>query len=249
MNLSIYKDYNDLSEHAAETIIALVSRTPDAVLCLASGDTPLLTYQLVVRKAIKNGIDFSQCTFVGLDEWVGVPPTNEGSCHYFFYHHLFQPLRISNGQIHLFDALSPDLAQECRKMEKIIYAKNGIDLMLVGIGMNGHIGFNEPGVSPNRYAHVVELDEITRAVGQKYFPQPVVLSRGITLGLQSFLEAKCAVLLASGVKKASVIRQTVEDEISPALPASIIRNHSNGHMMLDEAAASALTGKGTSQAI
>lgn len=238
MQISIYKDYPTLSLHAANTIIELVKQKPDAVLCLAAGDTPRLTYDTVTERAANERLDFGQCTFVGLDEWVGIPPENEGSCHYFLQKHLFDPLHISEDKIHLFDALSTDLNHECRKMNDLISSLGGIDFMLVGIGMNGHIGFNEPGVSPDLYAHVVDLDEATRIVGQKYFAQQTSLSKGITLGLNHLLEARQVILVANGAKKAAVIKQTVEGPITPALPATIMRKHFNARVMVDEQAGS-----------
>ena len=238
MQLKIFKNYTELSDQVSNAIIDLVKEKPTAVLCLASGDTPKLTYADLVRKSAEQHIDFSQCTFIGLDEWVGIPPDNQGSCHYFLHHHLFSPLRIALSQVHVFDALSKNLDEECSKMDKTIKEKGGIDLMLVGIGMNGHIGFNEPGVSFDLYAHVIELDETTQAVGQKYFNSKMILPKGITLGLKHFLEARKAILIANGNKKAGIIQKAVKGIIGTEIPASIIQQHSNGWAMIDEEAAS-----------
>ena len=182
MQKLIFKDYHTLSVAAAKEILGLISNKPDAVLCLAAGDTPSLAYRLLRDMAVEEQVDFSKCTFVGLDEWIGIAPDNRGSCHYFLTNNLFIPLGIKPSQINLFDALSNDPVSECRKMDDTIRTKGGIDLMLVGVGMNGHIGFNEPGVPMNRYAHVVELDAVTTSVGQKYFKQSTTLEKGITLG-------------------------------------------------------------------
>ena len=237
MQLKIYKDYHSLSEAAATEIIELVKNKPDAVLCLASGDTPRLTCKLFAEKAIKEKIDLSNVTFIGLDEWVGIPPENEGSCHYFFQHEVLTPLHFSADQVHLFDAISENQEEECRKMDNIIFEKGGIDLMIVGIGMNGHIGFNEPGVSFDKHSHVIDLDDTTLSVGQKYFKTAVSLLKGITLGLNHLRESKKVLLLANGAKKAGVIQKTVEGEITLSFPASIMQKHSNGFVMIDEEAA------------
>lgn len=236
MEVHVYPDYETLSRHAADEIIRQVKQKPDAVLCLAAGDTPRIAYDTLTARAIQAGIDFSHCTFVGLDEWVGVPPDNKGSCAWFLNKHLFTPLSISKSQIHLFDALSPDLEAECRKMNETILAKGGIDLMLVGLGMNGHIGFNEPGTPADTYAHVVDLDSTTRTVGQKYFTQNTSLSRGITLGLKHLLDARRVILIASGERKADIIKRALEGPVTPDVPATIIRHHHNSIVMLDEAA-------------
>jgi glucosamine-6-phosphate isomerase len=190
---------------------------------------------------LKDKTDISQSTFIGLDEWVGVPPENEGSCHYFFKSLLLKPLNFSPEQIHLFNALSTDTAGECRKMDNLILQKGGIDLMIVGVGMNGHIGFNEPGTSFDKYSHVIDLDESTLNVGQKYFKEQVALRQGITLGLKHLQQSKRVFLIANGAKKAAVIRETLEGEISERFPASIIRTHPQGVVMIDETAASMLS--------
>jgi glucosamine-6-phosphate isomerase len=240
MEIKIYKDYQALSSSTADDITRTVKNNPTATLCLASGDTPRLAYSMAVEKAIQSNVDFSRCTFFALDEWMGIPPENEGSCQFFLRKHLFNPLNIPENNIYFFDALSSHPENECKKMDDIIRQKGGINLMIVGIGMNGHVGFNEPGQSFHQYAHVVELDNTTKEVGQKYFRQSTSLSKGITLGLLHMLEARKVLLIASGSKKAEIIKMTIEDEISPDLPATSIRNHPNGYVMLDEEAASLL---------
>jgi glucosamine-6-phosphate isomerase len=240
MQLKIYKDYHTLSSHAAAEIIGLVKNKPGAVLCLAAGDTPRLTYAFIAKKAMDEKADFTRCTFIGLDEWVGIPPGNEGSCRFFLQTQLFDPLQIAASQTHLFNALAEDLSHECATMDKIIAEKGGIDLMFAGVGMNGHIGFNEPGASVNNYSHVTDLDDTTQSVGQKYFQQPARLRKGITLGLKHFLESGKAIIIANGIKKAGVMRKVLEEEITTNMPASIIRSHAQGMVMIDEEAASLL---------
>lgn len=240
MQLKIYKDNNELSANAARQIIDLVKQKPNAALCLAAGDTPRLTYRMTADMAASEQVDFSKVTFIGLDEWVGIPPENAGSCKYFLYHNVFDLLQIKESQIHVFNALSNDLDNECTKMDATIGLVGGIDLMLVGIGMNGHIGFNEPGVSFDLYSHYIDLDETTQKVGQKYFSETTKLPQGITLGLRHFLEARQGILIANGAKKAEVIKKAVQEPVTNQLPASIIQQHVNGWVMVDEEAASLL---------
>lgn len=240
MELKIYKDHHHLSDAAANAIIELLKNKPDAVVCLASGETPRLTCRLFVEKALQQKTDTRLFTFIGLDEWVGIPPSNDGSCHYFFQQELIQPLGISSGQVYLFDALSKDPEEECRKMDKTILDKGGIDLVIVGIGMNGHIGFNEPGVSFENYSHVINLDETTITVGQKYFKTATTLQKGITLGLKHLQQSKKVLLLANGAKKAGVIQKTVEGRVGNDFPASIMQTLDQGFVMVDEEAASLL---------
>lgn len=241
MSLHIYPTNDSLSLHVASEIAAQIRAKPDSVLCLAAGDTPRLAYQRLVEIVQKERIDCSCCTFVGLDEWLGIPPDNAGSCHYFLTGHLFRPLGISALRICVFDALAKNLVAECRRMDVFVSDHGGIDLMVVGVGMNGHIGFNEPGVAEDLYSHVVDLDETTRSVGQKYFSEQADLRRGITLGLRHLLEARRVIVMASGSKKADIIRKALQGAIDTRVPASIIRRHRNGVTMLDEEAASLLT--------
>jgi len=240
MELKVYKNYQQLSAGIADEMLNLLKQKPEAVICIASGDTPKLAYQLFAEKAIAEKTDVSQCTFIGLDEWVGIPPENEGSCQYFFRKYLFDPLNISKDKIHLFNSLSPSLEDECKKMDEVIFAKGPIDLMIVGIGINGHIGFNEPGVSFDLYSHVINLDETTVSVGQKYFSGPTALQKGITLGLKHFIESGKAIVMANGTKKAAIIKKALEDDISNLVPATIINTHAQGVVMIDEEAAAML---------
>jgi len=241
MKLTIEKDYDAMSMHTARHVVDLVKSKPNALICIAAGDTPKLTCDFVANIAKKEHVDFTKCYFVSLDEWVGIPPQNEGSCQYFLRTCLFSPLNISEKQVQLFNAMSTDLEKECNNMDRFIKDHGGIDLIIVGVGRNGHIGFNEPGISFDEYSHVVDLDETTQTVGQKYFREETRLTKGITLGLQHLIEAKKAILIANGVKKAEVIRETVEGEIRSQMPASIMRKHINGEIILDEEAASKLT--------
>lgn len=236
MNVIVYKNYEELSEAVAEKMLLQISLKPDSVFCLASGNSTELCYQILVKKIVENSVDISKCSFVGLDEWVGIPPSNSGSCHYFFNKNLFEPLAMDASQIVVFDGMSNNLEEECEKMDRTIKQKGGIDFMIVGVGMNGHIGFNEPGVSTDYYSHVIQLDEVTQSVGQKYFDTPTKLQNGITLGLKYFLESKTAVLMANGAKKADIIKKTLEGKVDINIPATIIHNHQNVLVAIDEAA-------------
>ena len=125
-------------------------------------------------------------------------------------------------------------------MDSIINEKKGIDLMIVGVGMNGHIGFNEPGISFEKNAHVIDLDSTTQTVGQKYFKNPVAIKQGITLGFKQLLQSKKLILIANGLKKSTIIKKSLEGEISSIVPASIVQMHPNSEVMVDEEAASLL---------
>ena len=241
MQILSFKNYEKLSGYMGDFIANAIKNKPNLVLCMASGSTPALTCDLLVQKLKEGQIDYSKFTFLGLDEWVGLPPINTGSCHYFFHKKIFEPLQMSSSQYFLFNTLADDLKSECSKMDKVIAEKGGIDIMIVGIGMNGHIGFNEPGTSFAAFSHVAALDEITKSVGQKYFDGPVELGKGITIGFGHLMNTKKVFLMANGSKKAEVIKKTIEDPVTESFPASIMQKHTNGFILIDEEAGTLLS--------
>jgi glucosamine-6-phosphate isomerase len=240
MRLEVFDSPETLAQAAAHRIIGTVVNKPNALLCLAGGETPRLTYQYIVEEAKNNNIDFSSVQFVSLDEWLGIPKNNTGSCYYFLHKTLFKPLAIKETNIHFFNSTANDLSAECERINNIVQSLNGIDLILVGVGMNGHIGFNEPGISPNLFAHFIELDPITQQVGQKYFSQTTSLQKGITLGIAQFMQSRIAILLATGTKKSTIIKKALEENVSAAVPASFIQQHKNAFVLLDSEAAGLL---------
>ncbi|HQQ98724.1 MAG TPA: glucosamine-6-phosphate deaminase [Cyclobacteriaceae bacterium] len=240
MKIKVYPTSELQSKAAAQIIADQIRTKPDTAVCLATGDSPFGTYRELVRMVKDSHIDCSRLRVFGLDEWVGIPPDNTGSCHHYLHENFIGPLGIGHDQVHLFDGLSKDLSGECSRMTEAIRHAGGIDIMIVGIGMNGHIGFNEPGVDVNLWAHAIELDEITKTVGQKYFQSATPLSKGITQGFQQVFAARTLMLLAHGKKKASIIHQTAEAPIGIAIPSTLLRQHKNSLIMLDEEAAGEL---------
>lgn len=239
MKISVLENYEALSAHTASLIADELKKNPALSLCMASGSSPALTCDLLVKKIREGNIDCSRLRFMGLDEWMGLPPTNSGSCHYFFKTKLIEPLGLKPSQYFLFDALSPNPESECKKMDAMIKEK-GIDIMLVGIGMNGHIGFNEPGTPFDLPCHVIELEEITKQVGQKYFLGRTELGKGITIGLGHLMNAATVILIANGESKAAVVQQAVEGPVEESFPASIMQRHKNSFVLIDKKAASVL---------
>lgn len=240
MNLNIYPTPQVLAAAVADLLISVIRKKKDAVICLASGDSPRETYRVFCERVKSENIDISEVSFVGLDEWVGVPPENPGSCRYFLEENVFKPLEIPEKQVFFFNPMNSDLDGECRKMNDHIHSRGGLDVMLVGVGLNGHVGLNEPGTPSHLYAHYTELDPMTVQVGQKYFKEHTPVTRGITLGLNHFMEARTAVMIAQGSKKAEIMKTALEGEITTRVPASIIHTHQNGFVFLDREAASLL---------
>lgn len=243
MKVQIFKDHQELSEFVATAILHQVMQKPDSVICLASGDTPKLAYEMAAEKGQEQQISFEQVRFLGFDEWVGIPVEIPGNCGQFLMKTIFIPLGIPEKHIYLFDSMANDLEKECGKMDAAIEKLGGIDLMVVGIGMNGHIGFNEPGVSTHLKSHVALLQETTRTVGKKYFNQEVPLEKGLTLGLQHLRDAQKVILMANGLHKKEIIKKTLENEISKDIPASLLRKLDNSQVLLDQDAASSLASK------
>ena len=237
MTIHKYFDYEELSAETANIIIGVLKKKPDALICIASGDTPLGVCKFLSKSDPKF---FEKCTFVGLDEWVGMDENEEGSCKFGIYEYLLKPLNIPTERIKYFNAKAADLDSECDKINEFITSHGGLDVMLVGVGMNGHIALNEPNTSFETYAHVSDLEEITISVGQKYFKKPTILTKGITLGLKHLQEAKLPILIANGTKKSSVIKKALTEEITEAFPASIIQKIPQSLVVLDQEAAQLL---------
>lgn len=240
MIFRVFEHEEELASFAADHLIETIRSNPNGLMCLATGSTPLLTYQLFVSRLREQRVDYSNFHFIGLDEWVGIPDSNPGGCHYFLQEHVLKPLVVKNKNYHLFNGLAADLRTECLTMDEQIRKWNGIDMMVVGIGMNGHIGFNEPHSNPDQHAYLADLTETTRQVGQKYFVEKTELSKGLTLGLKHFFESRQVLMLANGSHKADIIRRTISDPISMEIPATQIRRHQNAYLLLDTEAAAQL---------
>lgn len=240
MTISIEKDYDLMSAKAADKVMAILESTEKPLLCPATGDTPKGLYKEMVTRILKNKTDISQWNFIGLDEWIGMNGKDEGSCRFHLDNDLLQPLKVKFENIIFFDGRADNLLEETGKAIFFIQSFGGIDVAIVGLGMNGHIGMNEPGTDPSLPAHVSKIDPMTQKVGQKYFKNPRELEGGITLGIKEIMEAHHVILLISGSKKAQIARDVLEGEISNKVPASLLRNHPNCTVFLDEEAASLL---------
>lgn len=236
--LEVLKDYETMSNAAADQIIELLHHKPDAIICIAGGDTPVRLMNILVDAQQQNKVSFNKCRFIQLDEWVGLDGSDKGSCYDYLNTYLFDPLKIPDENIYSFDAKSSNLLGECRKMDEYLNKVNGIDLIVLGIGRNGHLGFNEPGEDPAKNAHIVELDETTKKIGEKYFDSvsSFSLSKGITLGLKQILGAKQTILIASGGAKASIIKEFWYGKVSQENPASLLKTHVNCSVLIDEEA-------------
>lgn len=246
MKINIFEDDLQLSTFAANLIVEVIQHKPNALICFASGNSPRLTCELFVQQVKDKNINISQCSFIGFDEWVGVTPEIKGSCHFDFLNRLVNPLALQPYQYHLYDGMAENLELECAIMDEWIDERGRIDIMIVGIGMNGHIGFNEPDVDIDLRSHVIELADSTVVGGRKYFDHDVTLKKGITLGFGYLIHSIKVLLLANGVNKSSVIQQAVEGALTTSFPASIMQIHPEGYIIVDKEAGSLLKIKASS---
>jgi glucosamine-6-phosphate isomerase len=237
MKQIIYNNYTELSVKTAERIATIISEKPDALLCFPAGETSIGTFKHLIELNQKGVISFKKCKIVGLDEWANIGAMKSENCFSFLKKHLFDHIDYSEENLCFFDGESSDLKHECVKTDDFIKKNGPIDMMLLGVGMNGHLGLNEPGTSFDLYSHIVNLDETTKIVGQKYFSGKVTLSKGITLGIKYVLEAQTVILQLNGNRKAEVVKRLIESEVSPGFPASVIKSHLNSFLLLDKEAA------------
>lgn len=219
--------------YAADTVEALLREKPDAVLCLAAGHTSLPVFDELARR----GLDFSLARVIGLDDWLGVGPDTDGSCAAFLGHNFFSRVNLKPENIRLFNALAPDPEAECAAMERQLADWGGLDYLLLGMGMNGHLALNEPGDSFARRAHVVPLADTTKQVAPKYFPAGMPpITQGITLGIADFMEARCIQLAVFGAHKAPVVARLLAQAPSEDLPATALKALPQAQLLLDRAA-------------
>jgi len=238
METVITADYDELSRLSAKKVAEYIK--PDTLICFAAGDTPLGMFKELVAMQSRKEIDLSAAWYAGLDEWVGLGPQDEGSCIKVMTEAFYGPARIPKERIRVFDGLDPDMDRQCREMECWISSRGGIGFTLLGIGMNGHIGFNEPGTPETPGCFTVALDDTTKSVSQKYFGKVLPVTTGITIGWQSLYEARTVVLMASGAGKAPIVRESLKGPSSVDVPASLFQKHDDVTFMLDKAAAALL---------
>ena len=236
------KDYEELSERVAGFIADEIRKKQDIILGLATGETSLGVYRNLIRIHKEEGLDFSKVTTFNLDEYVGLPLTHKESYHYFMHENLFKHINIDPRNVYIPDGMVKDISAYCEWYEKKIKEVGGIDLQILGIGRDGHIGFNEPGSSLGSRTRIKTLSKETIEDNARFFWGVDNVPRtAITMGIQTIIEAKLLILLASGKKKAETVKLTVEGPVSSMVPASIIQFHPKAAIVIDQEAASLLT--------
>ncbi|HEY6977690.1 MAG TPA: glucosamine-6-phosphate deaminase [Chitinophagaceae bacterium] len=236
MKIITANTYEEMSGQVADDLIRTMQLFNEPLLCPASGSTPVGLYKELVNLYRQKKFDPSNWLFVALDEWVGMDGNKEGSCKHSLDEQLFNPLKIKADQICFFDGKA-DLDKECDRVEKFIRQHGGIDVSVLGLGMNGHVGMNEPYTPASLRSHIAKLDPVTQQVGQKYFKERQHLSEGVTLGLATLLESKHIFLLVNGERKAGIVKKVIEGNITEEMPATILRRHTGLKVYLDADAA------------
>lgn len=236
MNIDIAENYEEMSQNAAKFIIEIIKENPNGLYCFAGGDTPVRTLELLVAAHQQSIIDLTKPYYIELDEWVGLDQNNPGSCLSYLNRNLFEPAGVPTAHIHCFDSLSSDLDNECKKANEYVKDHGGLVLTLLGVGQNGHLGFNEPGVDVNNNAHVVNLDDTTKTVGKKYFDTDIPLFKGITLGVKQFMESKVVLVEANGSKKVGPIKRVLDGDNDNMCPVTLMNSHPNAYLFIDKEA-------------
>lgn len=233
------KDYEAMSRKAASVIAAQVVAKPDCVLGLATGSTPIGAYKKLIEWYEKGDLDFSQVTTVNLDEYKGLPRENDQSYYYFMNENLFNHVNINKERTFLPDGIEADSEKACKAYEEIVRSVGGADLQLLGMGHNGHIGFNEPADYFPKETHCVDLAESTIQANKRFFASEAEVPRqAYTMGIGTIMSAKKILIVISGADKAETVKKAFFGPVTPQVPASILQLHPDVVVVADEAALS-----------
>ena len=240
MRARVLPDYESMSAAAAQIVAERIREKPRVVFLLPTGTTPLGMYGRLVETHRREGLSFAQATFFNLDEYLGLPPDHPASYHVYMEENFYKLVDADAARIHVPDGSAPDPEAECGRYEMAMREVGGVDLCVLGIGRNGHIGFNEPGAPFDSRTRVVRLTESTRRVNASDFEGDRAPEKAITVGMATIFEAREILLLASGANKARAAAAALQGEISEAVPASMLQRHPHSSFLLDRDAASAL---------
>lgn len=237
MRLIKAKDYQEASRQVANIISAQVILKPDSVLGLATGSSPIGAYRQLIEWYNKGDVDFSRVRSVNLDEYVGLAPSHEESYAYFMHHNFFDSINIKPENVHLPDGLDPDAEEQGKKYDALIRSLGGVDLQLLGIGRDGHIGFNEPCGEFVKGTHCVELTQDTREANARFFGSvELVPKTAYTMGILDIMQARRVLMIATGSSKAAILKDAFWGPVTPQIPASILQLHPDFTLVADEEA-------------
>ena len=240
MKIIISKTHEESSKKASVQILRQVIEKNNSVLGFATGSSPVVIYENLIKFYKDNIVSFKNVTAFNLDEYIGIEKSHQNSYYYFMRDNLFNHINIKEENCHIENGLASDMDKECASYEKLIEDKGGIDLQILGIGANGHIGFNEPSDKISPMTHVVELTQSTIDANSKYFSDIKMPTKAVTMGIATIMKSKKIILIASGKAKAQAIFDTVHGEITPKVPSSILRLHPDVTIYVDEEASKLL---------
>ena len=241
MKIYSAQDYQSMSRKAANILSAHVILKPDSVLGLATGSTPIGMYKQLIDWYNKGDIDFSQVHTVNLDEYLGLAPTHDQSYRYFMQTNLFDHVNVPPENTNVPNGLAPDPEAECARYNQVIAGLGGIDIQVLGMGHNGHIGFNEPEEAFELETHVVDLTDNTIDANARFFAsRDEVPRQAITMGIKSIMQARHILVVVSGTDKAEIVKKAFFGPVTPKVPASILQMHPHVSLVADEAALSLL---------
>jgi len=239
MNVVVVKNYYEISIQSAQLIAKQITKKKNSVLGLATGQSPVGMYQELIKMFKRGDIDFSEVRTFNLDEYYGLPSKHPQSYHYYMWDTFFEYINIKKENIHLLNGATENIKEECNQYEILIQKHGGIDLQILGIGDNGHLGFNEPAIGLNSKTHLVNLSEETIQANSQYFDDIQKIPRqALTMGIGTIMKAKKIVLLANGRKKSQAIERTIHGPVSTEVPATVLQLHNNVLLIIDEEAAS-----------
>lgn len=241
MKIKIFKTAEEIGKEAAKLFIDAVKENPSCVLGLATGATPIPTYKSIIEGSKSDKVSFKDVKTYNLDEYCDLPKSDKNSYYTFMHEQLFNSLDIKEENVHFLDGNAENAEKECARYDAEIEKSGGIDIQLLGIGNNAHIGFNEPADEFTTGSFKVRLTESTINANKIYFDEGAMPHYALTMGIGSIMKAKKLILIATGEKKAKAVKNMLEDAVTPAVPASVLQNHSDVTVFLDEAAASLLT--------
>lgn len=237
MKLVLCEDYEEMSLKAAEETVNLTKANPHCVLGLATGSTPMGMYKILTRMYREGRADFSRVKTFNLDEYYPISQDNPQSYHSFMDKNLFSQINIKKENIHILDGMCKNAEEECKNFEQLIEKTGGIDLQILGIGTNGHIGFNEPGEYLIPQTHLTYLSQSTLNANSRFFKEGEEMPKqALTMGIGTILKAKKILLLAGGMSKRDIIKQLLGGEITTHIPASMLKVHKDVVLMCDRAA-------------
>jgi glucosamine-6-phosphate deaminase len=240
MRAHVFPDYEAMSAAVADAVARRLREEPSTVFLLPTGTTPLGMYRRLVEMHRRGELSFAKATFFNLDEYLGLKPDHPASYHVYMKENFYGLIDADPARIFVPNGAADDPEAEGERYEAAIRESGGIDVCVLGIGRNGHIGFNEPGAPFDSRTRVVELSESTRKVNASDFEADRAPERAITAGMATIFDSKSVLLLASGTNKAGAVAAAVEDEVSESVPASMLKKHPNTTLFLDEDAASDL---------